>query len=291
MFEAGHFNEDAWCTVLEAGLPEGWSLLREEEIAIRWETDAGTPVTGRPDIVICDETGKPVKGLELKLSSAVWSARSAVLQGEPKFVHLAQSGHYAMKLDIPYEIWYTSRTNFTAEEWALGVMPQWGEPRSEHIEYTLGYQFQDGVFKSGKKKGQPKMKFKKVDVPLEDRTLSAIELEKVYGITHGRFKYIKPYHMGFALDWADDVLHYEPVDGSGPRVASPITQTGIHQFYNLLDDIQETGDLGPRPMDINSSGDTVNKFNPCTYCALQEICDSYDSHGDYDKWKDDIDGN
>lgn len=287
MFEGGHTNEDSWVQVLEAGLPEGYKMLREEEYPVVWETEKGTPVTGRPDIVILDDKDTPVRGLELKSVNSVWVARDVVLERRPKLVNLAQAAHYMTKLDVPYELWYTSRSLFTAEEWALPIMPKWGETGSEHLEYSLGVEIADGVYKSGKKKGQPKMKFRKIEVPKADQDLSPKELKARYGITHGRFKNIRPFHMGYELTWDhNDVLHYRPLDDPRARpVPTPITKQNIEQFYNLLDDMQETGDLGPRPIELYGNGEK-KKYSPCTYCPLSTQCDMYDDgRADYDLWK------
>ena len=55
MFDLGFANEDVIYNKLKSILPEGHTILREEEIPIEWTTTNGTKVTGRPDIVICEQ--------------------------------------------------------------------------------------------------------------------------------------------------------------------------------------------------------------------------------------------
>lgn len=132
MFDSGRGNEDLWYSVLARSYKEG-IILREEEVPIRWMTDNGTPVSGRPDLVLCDHDKKPVLGLELKLICAFWTARS-ILLGEPKTMHIMQAAHYSWKLGVPFELWYTSRVDWPIMGWAGKHLPKPGEPGSEHIE-------------------------------------------------------------------------------------------------------------------------------------------------------------
>ena len=106
LFAAGYSNEDIVAEELRAaGIP----FKQEEEIPVVWETSNGTKVTGRPDIVILDEAGNPAMGLELKLISSIWTAKSVMGQGEPKSDHLIQAAHYSWKLDIPWKLVYANR--------------------------------------------------------------------------------------------------------------------------------------------------------------------------------------
>lgn len=132
MFDSGRGNEDLWYSVLSRSYKDG-VILREEEVPIQWMTENGTPVSGRPDLVLCDHDKKPVLGLELKLICSFWTAR-AILQGEPKTMHLMQAAHYSWKLGVPFELWYTSRVDWPVMGWAAKHLPKQGEPGSEHIE-------------------------------------------------------------------------------------------------------------------------------------------------------------
>ena len=291
MFEGGLVNEDLWCALLDKGLPDGWSYKREEEVPVVWYTDAMTPVTGRPDIILFDEKGKPVRGLELKTVNSVWVARDALLECKPKLINLIQSAHYSMKHDIPWELWYTNRSNFTAEEWALRILPDWGDKGSEYLKYSLGTYAQDGVYKSGKRKGEPKWVFRKIEVPEAHRGLSAPELKDQYGVTHGRFRNIQPFHYGYELQWGEGgQFQYRPLDEpDSDWIGTPITKENITSFYNLLDKLQETKDLGPRPLELSATGEEKKGWSPCTYCPLSLSCDKYDEGTlDYEGWKKEV---
>lgn len=110
MFEAGFLNEDAWLT----NLKENWEgkIRCEEEIPTAWTTNGGTPVTGRPDIVLCDEDGNPQVGLELKLVSSPFTAYNVMAKQIPTLDHLPQAMHYMVQLGCPFKLVYTSRSNY-----------------------------------------------------------------------------------------------------------------------------------------------------------------------------------
>lgn len=131
MFDSGRGNEDLWYSVLSRSYNK--PILREEEIPIQWMTSNGTPVSGRPDLVLCDDDKQPVLGLELKLLCSFWTTRS-VLLGQPKTMHIMQAAHYSWKLGVPFELWYTSRVDWPVMGWAAKHLPKEGEPGSEHLE-------------------------------------------------------------------------------------------------------------------------------------------------------------
>ena len=134
MFAAGRSNEDSWLDALKRSY-DG-PILCEEEIPTHWITTEGTPVTGRPDIVLGKDDGvatedtkysyspdeewndgparafAPHLGIELKLVSSLWTARTVLIEDTPKIEHLIQSAHYSWQLDCPFELWYTSRADY-----------------------------------------------------------------------------------------------------------------------------------------------------------------------------------
>jgi len=134
MFAAGRGNEDLWMQVLREGWPG--KILTETEVPTRWHTDNGIAVTGRPDIVLCNQDGKPEHGIELKLVSSVWTARDVLFQGHPKLDHITQAAHYSWQLGVPFEIWYTSRVNWPVVGWMQKNFPKPGEFGSEHCNYN-----------------------------------------------------------------------------------------------------------------------------------------------------------
>ena len=107
MFAAGETNEDSWMKVLAAGYAGG-IIKRESEIPVTFEVD-GVKVTGRPDIVLCDASGTPEFGIELKGIFSVNTARDVGLVGKPKIENLIQAAVYMRELNVPYALAYTSR--------------------------------------------------------------------------------------------------------------------------------------------------------------------------------------
>lgn len=110
MFAAGRSNEDTWLDALK----RTWTgpILCEEDIPTSWKTQIGMAVTGRPDIVLCEGENKPVLGIELKLVSSLWTARDILINDVPKMNHLVQAAHYSWQLEVPFELWYTSRADY-----------------------------------------------------------------------------------------------------------------------------------------------------------------------------------
>jgi len=108
MFEGGKANEEAWVAVLS----KGWkgTLKREEEIPVNSVTTNGTPIVGNPDIVLCNPD--PVLGLELKCMSSYYTVRNVYTERLPSLPHLIQALHYSRNLNIPFELWYSSRVDF-----------------------------------------------------------------------------------------------------------------------------------------------------------------------------------
>ena len=140
MFAAGRTNEDSWVDLFRrAGIPAE-NIKREEEIPISWQTRSGRTVSGRPDIVLGEprqEKWVPIKGIELKLVSSLWTARDVAIKQEPKAMHLMQAAHYSWKLgDLPFELWYTSRADFAINGWAQKNFPKQGQKGSQYCQYN-----------------------------------------------------------------------------------------------------------------------------------------------------------
>jgi len=107
MFQSGRFNEDAWYEVLSKSWPG--KIMREEEIPITWQVPGSeVNVLGRPDMILCDEHGTPVHGLELKGVYSANTAKAVHQKGEPQTKHLIQAAAYSLFLNIPYTLCYTS---------------------------------------------------------------------------------------------------------------------------------------------------------------------------------------
>lgn len=125
MFDAGVNNEDAVTAMLGAA---GVYYRCEENWPTKWEA-GGIPVTGRPDIVVGQETGPlekdfiPEYGVEEKLLCSVWSVMKNahfIVGGGPKTNHVIQAAHYSWQNDyLPWVIHYSSRVN-----WAIPFYAQ-----------------------------------------------------------------------------------------------------------------------------------------------------------------------
>lgn len=250
MFDAGNGNEDLWVNVLEAAQEPGLVLRREEELGLEWNLPSGQKVSGRPDIVLgkmgnfsnSDGTDAwtPVRGIELKLVSSLWTARDVLLKGKPKTIHLMQAGHYAWKLGVPFEIWYSNRTTFAITDYsqdrffARKNFPKPGEPLSEYCKYN----------------------------------------EK------GQILSVEPFIVGYEVRWNNKgQLVYSQV-GSEKVVHTFITQQGIEDYYSLVARMEKEDYLGPRPENLDADGEPAGyDLCDSRYCPLASTCDNHEKKG------------
>lgn len=243
MFDAGNGNEDLWVNVLEAAQEPGLVLRREEELGLEWSLPSGQKVSGRPDIVLGKMNGEawePVRGIELKLVSSLWTARDVLLKGKPKTIHLMQAGHYAWKLGVPFEIWYSNRTTFAITDYsqdrffARKNFPKPGEPLSEYCKYN----------------------------------------EK------GQILSVEPFIVGYEVRWNNKgQLVYSQV-GSDKVVHTFITQQGIEDYYSLVARMEKEDYLGPRPENLDADGEAAGyDLCDSRYCPLASTCDNHEKKG------------
>lgn len=138
-FAGGLANEDIiYEQLLGHGIPAD-RIRREEEIPVRWTTDAGIPVTGRPDIcIMSDEDPEKVSTLfELKTVVSLWTAKGVHYELVPKSDHLIQAAHYSMIHEAKETLLvYSSRAQFH-----LSTAPGW--LRSKFEPGTHDVQFKD----------------------------------------------------------------------------------------------------------------------------------------------------
>lgn len=274
MFEAGIGNEDIWYQALKAA----WDgpILREEEVPIRWQTSTGVSVTGRPDLVLCDDDKRPVRGLELKLVSSLWTALSVGFKLEPKTDHLLQAGHYAWQLGVPFEIWYTNRTNFAINAdlprkgkgagWLAAKFPQPGQLNSDRLKYV--YYVEDADAAGG---------YRKVD--------EAAALKVAAAKRRAVPKDVLPFAQGYEVSWnAKGQLMWRAV-GTEEWAYTLITQDGIRSYYESVARAEETDELLPKPGNLLADGEKQT-FNNCDYCPLKDLCKQ--KHESLSAWVQDV---
>jgi hypothetical protein len=238
MFQGGHLSEEGVVELLKL-LWHG-TIKREEEVPIRWETTNGTPVTGRPDVVLFPEGSiAPHHGLELKLISSLWTALEVIQL--PKTIHVLQAMHYSHMLGVPWTLVYVNRTNWALlSEFAMKKVPKQGEPGSEYVEYVERNKMIDT-----KEGGKKKIKF------IEGKAML-------------------PFHHTYPLRWNPE--GEVEIQVGEEWQTSFISWAGISRFYEFVSRIKETGDLGTKPVEVDVLGCAKN-FDPCKYCPLLGKCD------------------
>ena len=255
MFAGGRLSEDIWLEKLKASWPG--PILTEEDVPTKWYTERGVPVTGRPDVVLCEPAKvtdlhirtddgthpdclpTPVLGLELKMCASKWTARDVRFQKTPKWDHIAQAAHYAWQLDVPFKLCYISYVNHgVGTGWEANNFPQEG------------------------------------DDPEMDKILSFRK--------DGTAKSVLPFMYAYDLEFDENgVVWYRPEDESEPWTKSLISIEGIVDGYNYVGDMRELKFLGPRPIGLKPDGEKAG-WKACDYCPLKSTCDEHE--GDYDEW-------
>jgi hypothetical protein len=253
MFQMGVESENAVFRDLEASLPEGQVLLREEETAIEWETNNGTRVTGRPDGVIYsaqqevvrvgDRVVKtntnlsPLYGIELKTVASFYTTKEVLLEGEPKLTALIQAAHYAWQLGVPYKLSYKNYVNQTVPgfKWVqplLQGVPEWAR---EHINYKGDY---------------------------------AIG--------------IKPFETVFELDFDEQGYCWYRREGDKVWTKSIIRWQDIRRYYEFISLIPETHKLGSKLHTVGVTGKKKSYSHCDQYCPIHQGFSQYEH--DYFLW-------
>lgn len=271
MFEGGRTNEDSWAAVLE----QSWDgpILREEEIATRWQTSSGIPVTGRPDLVLCRSivTGSgafqqtqvnPVLGIELKQVSSLWTAYTVRFKGQPKFNHLLQAAHYSWQLGVPYELWYTSRTDYHIPDWIKAQLPKAGAPGSEALAYSYYMRKEDG----GKSK------------------ISKLEYDELpSGSKFADPLKVTPFITGYKIELRAGILFYAAA-GTDRWVKTAVSIADIQNYYEMVPQLTE---VPPEPALLKADG-TRENYKARDYCALGPLCCAYNAGREMSNWIDEI---
>ncbi len=120
-FSAGRANEDRWVELLK----RSWHgvVLQEEECPVLWSvvSQGGreVPVTGRPDVVLCDADRVPQVGVELKKVCSSYRAVAVFIKHAPDSKHLVQAAFYSWRLGrLPWILSYTSDSSYDTPYWA-----------------------------------------------------------------------------------------------------------------------------------------------------------------------------
>lgn len=267
MFEAGRTNEDSWYQVL---LASGYSdpILREEEIPVHWMTKNKVSVTGRPDIVLCDSAGLPLRGIELKLVSSIWTARTVRINKTPKMGHVIQAGFYMWQLGVPFELWYTSRTDFEcSSDFNLQSYPAYGTVGSEGFTYRFYNLVADPS--TGR--------FKRRAISEEQFNLNkdTSDCEAVPG------KYL-PFTQGFELTFDNKGrLWYRDVSSSnGEAKLTVVTKAAIENYYESLSTLATVPE---EPLTIKPDGKKEN-YKLSQYCGLGDLCCKNTAGANIQEW-------
>lgn len=272
MFDLGELNEDRWHSKLElAGLK-----VKSADDLVTAHTKGGRPITGSPDTLVVED-GDNTFLVEHKHLSSFWTFRDVVIEGKPKVENIAQAAFYAKNLnDIPFCLLYTSSVKFSGPAFLTNLVPKANEPGSENFEYTYYYYTGETRNYKGKKS---KVK-KKLIVPGHLQGEYPATLFNALGADFAEFKNTLPTVVQFNLRFTDTgAVEYEH---NGAWHPTPVTKDNILDFYNYVEECEETKTIPKRPIQIDVKGEAKG-YSPCDYCSLSDVCDKFEQ-GSYDIW-------
>lgn len=254
MFQVGTANETIVYNDLIHTAAEGEVIKREEEIPTRWMTSNGTPVTGRPDMVlghnvptVSERSGVdgsqfiPELLLELKSVASVWTTRSVLFDQEPKLAHLIQACHYMWQLgNIDGRLIYKQYGLQAVPDFAQKFFPKEGDDNAEYLEYN----------------------------------------------SQGKVKAVRPFEIVYELRLIKGTLEFR-VEGNSSWIRTVITTDAIRRYYEFVSEMGSGKKLGPVPETIDHSG-KEKSYSNCSYCPLSSICKEVKKEKSatkqFDKW-------
>lgn len=272
MFAGGRLNEDHWLSVLKTSYK---GIIKcEEEIPTCWETDQGIKVTGRPDIVLCNDDGSSKCGIELKQVMSINSAYNVLVKGEPQLKHLMQAAHYMWQLDCPFELWYTNRNNLDMPSWMeFREFPKPGQPGSESLSYRF---YRKGNINP--KTGKPKKH-------------QLTETEYMSGRFNNTFTVaskITPFVKGYKLMLQNGILYYQDANHpKSPWIQTIVTIDNIKRFYNFIGDMDYYGKVPKEALNLSPHGDKLG-WSYSQFSDLQELDPCHVSGMPLGEWLDKV---
>lgn len=250
MFQVGTANEDIVYNDLIQTAQSNEVILREEEIPIEWFTTNGTKVTGRPDMVICEREQGPPAGewggwypISKKGLGTIGAAKP-VLMLELKSV---ASIWTARKVFFDLQPKVANLAQAGHYMWKLGV-----PGRLMYKQYAIQAVSEEAA-RYLPYKGAPRSEF----IEYDDSTHKP--------------RTVRPFEITYELEFSTlGVLRYRP-EGSHVWVDSCVTSQDIERYYEFVSKMEQSGDLGDRPLAVKPNGDEYS-YKLCKYCKLWDIC-------------------
>jgi hypothetical protein len=271
MFAGGRLNEDHWLSALKTSY-DG-PILCEEEIPTKWKTSQGINVTGRPDIVLCNNVDNkivPEHGIELKQCMSINSAYNCYVKREPQLKHLMQAAHYMWQLDCDFTLAYTNRNNLDMPSWMeFRPFPKPGEPGTESIGYRY-YRWGDINPKTNK--------------PKKHQLTETEYLSGTFRKTFAQAAKITPFIQGFKLSLQSGRLYYQDAsDSAAPWMETIVKIADIQRFYEYVGDLEQYGKVPREALNLTPSGAKLGwKFS--AYSDMQELDPGHCAGQNLQKW-------
>lgn len=244
VFDRGYGNEDMIVAHISRSLRPNERILRSRDMPVLRVTSPGLLMTGRPDIVVAtvDSAGGSVVprwGIECKSVASDRVAAQVYITREPVLGHLAQAAAYSTMLGVPFVLMYRQYSYLPLTSYTVKDLSK------ADIERALAV---EGSPLSASRHKDPKY-----------RTYKFRPFEIVYDVRVGGQNRVIQYALEGSGEWADSVITMDDVERASDFVAS----------------MDETGDLGPRPLNMRANGEMLG-YAECAYCPLSKACDTYD---------------
>lgn len=236
MFAAGEQMENILIDRL-AEAHDG-QILTQDDTATEWDCN-GYKVTGSPDIVLADNKGYPMFGIECKMISSLWTMRNV---GPYSFVghvpyagHLAQAAHYMRKLGEKVGEDYIS--------WALVYI----SPVGWHVH-------------------------------TKDLRDSDCKNEEVIRNGYGQVYKIDPHLTIYYLTLDSEGRLSYRAETAKAETKTVITLNGIEEYFRIVADCVTSKKLPERAININPLGKPLKwDFYQPEFCDYLDVYKQYES--------------
>lgn len=91
-----------------------------------------------------------------------------------------------------------------------------------------------------------------------------------------------PFYKTYMLHWQKNGK-LALISDVGRHYTTKITRQSIEAYYERIQEIERTQQLGARPTNKHVV-DELDSYSPCDYCPLKLVCDEHED--DYDVWQD-----
>jgi hypothetical protein len=265
-----------------SGRPDAVFARKVESSWLHKEIEGGTFGIDHQDVI-------PEHVLEYKGVFSIWTARDVRFQNKPKLANIIQCARYQWELSkknrqyiidqgeaagveeasiITGELLYTSYAIHVVNDIVAGLLPKWGQPGYEKLNYYYQECYPSKRAKAGwSKKKVSKERF--LELREKGETFQSLphketgEVKTIY-VARAEAASIKPFAVSYEVEWRQGseglTIHWR-AHGTRKWTDTTIDINAMDRLYmqaeiNLTATMEEAS------------------YSACQYCELKEICES-----------------